>query len=147
MNTAAKIGIGVAVGAVVLVGGRALIREHKALLSGAVRRRRGQLDGPKSPWRRRYAGFYEAELPTTLDRHGEARTVPVRIQVRHMPEWSGPERWAVEIETIDRDTAYSGQLVRLSDIIASTYAEAKEYALAAVQTGWRRDERLGWVLR
>ena len=95
----------------------------------------------KLRFRRVYPGRYEAKLRMMLD--GQA--ADVTVWVRHMPEWSGHDKWAVEVEGRYRhDPSYSFDIVNLTDIIAHTKAEAIAYVQASIDGGGWTHGRFGW---
>lgn len=86
-----------------------------------------------APWRRIAPGHYTATFMTPIVRpDGARKVVPVKFYIQHVPEWCGPEKWAVVSEDTD-----GRQLTQLSDIIAATYREAKEYAEYAAKVGYK----------
>lgn len=96
-------------------------------------------------FKRAYAGRYVAQAKTIVAQpSGREEVVDVDVVVRHMPQWSG-EKWAVEVE--GRGLDYTMDLVKLTDIIAHTKAEAVEQVNVAVAGGWKYVPGLGYCAR
>lgn len=90
-------------------------------------------------WRRIAPGYYTATFMTPIVRpNGVREVVPVTFYVQHVPEWRGPEKWAVVSED-----ATGRPLTQLSDVIAATYREAKEYAECIARGGYKWYAPLG----
>lgn len=92
-----------------------------------------------SPWHRNYSGSYTNDLFTKVD----GRPVMVRFTVRHMPEWKGADRWAVEASW-KREDGRETTLVEVSDAPARTFADAKRTAFALAAGGFRFHPGLGF---
>lgn len=95
-------------------------------------------------WRRVCAGYYKAEAQTTLERDGRQQRVMVEVSIRHMPEWSGSEKWCVEVSTVPSEESGTFTLADTSDITATTKGEATEAAAVAVAGGWKWRPGLGY---
>lgn len=95
---------------------------------------------------RKHAGHYQSgDEISTLTEGDVTRYVGVRFVIRHMPEWTGPEKWAVTAATTDGIA-----LVELSDCIARTFADAKRAAHVMKVKGWKRYTSPGfacWAVR
>jgi len=90
-------------------------------------------------WHRNYSGSYTNDIITKVD----GRFVLACFTVRHMPEWTSPDRWAVEA-TWKREDGTESSLVTLSDAPARTFAEAKRTAFALAAGGFRFHPGLGF---
>lgn len=46
---------------------------------------------------RKYPGYYVATGSTTLTKHGRVTEVATTIEIVHVPEWTSPEKWYVNV--------------------------------------------------
>jgi len=106
----------------------------------------GFVSGPPSPlrWHKDGSGQYRAISAAMV---GD-RTAPVRVVVRHVPEWPAGMRWGVEVFWVTGDPATpEHQLCRIDDAPAATRGDANKGAEAMLRVGWQYLPALGWCLR
>lgn len=100
----------------------------------------------KLKFKRIHSGYYQAKTKAiVVGPRGEEELLDVTVEIQHMPEWTGPDKWAVTAEAKKLD--YTIKLVALSDIIAPTKADAVIDAQIAVERGWKYVSGLGYAAR
>lgn len=111
---------------------------------------KGALTSTESPlwWRRIYPGYYETYVAADFERGGETFRGPVRLVVRHIPEWPRVYQWANEAWLMTAEE-YGGpeQIIHADDGPEPRRYDAMEAAVNAALAGWSYDRQLGWCLR
>lgn len=88
--------------------------------------------------------FYETTIWVRLHT-GEVVPANVHYDIRFMPEWRGPQKWAYDVTGVlanEPDEVY--QFSNVSDTPAFTYQDAKESVANSAHHGYESSQ-WGWV--